>query len=387
MVNWFCGNSDLGSTAATPFRVDENDDVLDAYSKAVIGASEKVSPAVVHIKIQKKSSGRRQWPPLERQQAGSGSGFIISPEGFIVTNSHVVSGANKIEVDLTDGRSFEGQLIGDDPSTDLAIIRIYAANLQFLKFGDSARLRVGQLVIAIGNPFGFEHTVTAGVVSALGRSLRSSTGRVIDNVIQTDAALNPGNSGGPLVNTRGEVVGINTAIILPAQGICFAVASNTAEYVTSRLIIEGRIRRGYLGISGQVIHLPLRVINFNKLTVKSGVIVQNVEADGPAYNSEIENGDIIVGFNDQPVAKIDDLQRLLNETTIGKKSAIEVLRKGVKTLVKSDSCGIAVRSPGGIDSVNRQAARLALSPMPAMQLLPAQQFFPACQARVRYPRR
>ena len=320
----FDGQSALSEQAV------EDDQFLDAYSKAVIGASERVSPAVVHIKVHKKVSSRRGWAPLDRYEAGSGSGFIISPEGFIVTNSHVVSGTNKIEVDAPDGRSFEAQLIGDDPSTDLAVIRIYADNLQFLKFGDSKKLRVGQLVIAIGNPFGFEHTVTAGVVSALGRSLRSRTGRLIDNVIQTDAALNPGNSGGPLVNARGEVVGINTAIILPAQGICFAVASNTAEYVASKLIIEGRIRRGYLGIAGQVIHLPLRVINFNKLTVKSGVMVQNVEADGPASNSEIESGDIIVALNDQPVANIDDLQRLLNETTIGKKTVVGVLRKGVK---------------------------------------------------------
>lgn len=311
----------------------EDDQLLDAYSKAVIGASEKVSPAVVHIKVHKKAA-RRQWAPGQRQLAGAGSGFIISPEGFVVTNSHVVNGANKIEVDAPDGRSFEAQLIGDDPATDLAVIRIYADKLSFLKLGDSNQLRVGQLVIAIGNPFGFEHTVTAGVVSALGRSLRSSTGRLIDNVIQTDTALNPGNSGGPLVNIRGEVVGINTAIILPAQGICFAVASNTAEYVASRLIIEGRIRRAYLGIAGQVIHLPQRVINFNKLAVKSGVMVQNVEADGPAYNSEIANGDIIVGFNEQPVANIDDLQRLLNETTIGKRASLEVLRKGIKRTLK-----------------------------------------------------
>lgn len=297
--------------------------ILDAYSRAVIGASEKVSPSVVHIKVYKKASSRRQ-------QGGSGSGFIISPEGFIVTNNHVVSGASKIEVDLPDGRNFTASLIGADASTDLAVVRIYADKLPYVRFGNSERLRVGQLVVAIGNPFGFEYTVTAGVVSALSRSLRSSTGRLIDNVIQTDAALNPGNSGGPLVNTAGDVVGINTAIILPAQGICFAVASNTAEYVTSKLITQGRIRRGYLGIAGQVINLPLRVINYNRLSVKSGILVHSVEKEGGAQNAEVQNGDIIVGFDGHAISNINDLYRLLDEQTIGRQATLEVLRKGIK---------------------------------------------------------
>lgn len=312
----------------------DDDSLLDAYSKAVISASEKVSPAVVHIKVHKKVPSRLQRFPQRRQEGGSGSGFIISPEGFIVTNSHVVSGASKIEVDLPDGRDFEAKLVGNDSSTDLAVIRIYADKLDFIKLGNSEKLKVGQLVVAIGNPFGFQYTVSAGVVSALGRSLQSSTGRIIDNVIQTDAALNPGNSGGPLVNTLGEVVGINTAIILPAQGICFAVASSTARYVVSKLITEGKVKRGYLGVAGQVINLPLRVVNYNKLAVKSGILVLNAEADGTAYNAEIENGDIIIGFNGQPVAKIEDLHKVLHEKTIGQKLSVEVLRRGFKQTVQ-----------------------------------------------------
>lgn len=307
--------------------------LLDAYSKAVVTASKKVSPSVVHIKVHKENKKKRRPFPPDQQQAGSGSGFIISPEGFIVTNSHVVSGANKIEVDLPDGRSFDAEFIGADPSTDLALIRIYAYDLKHVNLGDSDRLQVGQLVIAIGNPFGFEYTVTAGVVSALGRSLRSSNGRLIDNVIQTDAALNPGNSGGPLIDTQGMVVGINTAIILPAQGICFAVAASTAKYVVSKLITVGYVKRGYLGIAGQTINLPLRVINYNKLSTKSGILVQSVEADGPAYNSEIRSGDVIIGFNNNPVAKIDDLHLLLDEKTIGKRFNLDILRRGKKQVV------------------------------------------------------
>ncbi|MCG8607756.1 trypsin-like peptidase domain-containing protein [bacterium] len=305
-------------------------DLLDAYSRAVISASEKVSPAVVHIKVQHKRGTRRRGRPSRSEPSGSGSGFIISPEGFIVTNSHVVSGATKIAIDLPDSRSFDAELVGNDPATDLAVVRIYADQLQYLTLGDSSKLRVGQLVIAIGNPYGFEYTVTAGVVSALGRTLRSSTGRLIDNVIQTDAALNPGNSGGPLVNAIGEVVGINTAIILPAQGICFAVASSTARYIVSKLMTEGHVRRGYIGVAGQVINLPLRVVNYNRLSTKSGVQVQHVEPDGPAHNVELRNGDIIIGFQGRPVTSIDELQRLLDENTIGKRSKMTILRKGIK---------------------------------------------------------
>ena len=314
---------------------DRNDDAeheaMDAYSRTVIAASEKVSPAVVRITVQ-QASNKRQARFREGMPSGTGAGFIISPEGFIVTNNHVVSGG-QIEVDLPDGRTFQAQLIGKDPSTDLAVVRIFADKIDYARLGDSSKLRVGQLVVAIGNPFGFDHSVTVGVVSALGRSLRSVTGRLIDNVIQTDAALNPGNSGGPLVNSRGEVIGINTAMILPAQGICFAVASTTAEYVVSQLIIKGHIKRGFLGITGQVIELPARVVNYNKLNVKSGIQVHTVEPDVQAFNEEIEAGDVIVGFDDQPVSGIDDLHKLLDEKTIGKKWKLDVLRRGIKKTI------------------------------------------------------
>jgi len=307
--------------------------LFDAYSKSVITAAEKVSAAVVHIKIKKKTnhSLRRRSP--RNEQAGTGSGFIISPEGYVVTNSHVVSDAEVIEVELPDGRAFTGHLVGLDPSTDLAVIQIYADKLEYLSFGYSDKLRVGQLVIAIGNPYGFQYSVTAGVISALGRSLGSANGRVIDDVIQTDAAMNPGNSGGPLVNTMGDVIGINTAIIMPAQGICFAVAANTARYVVSKLLTAGEVKRGYIGIAGQVIQLPLRVINYNKLKVSSGIQVHSIEADGAAYNDELRNGDIIIGFDGVPVATIEKLHRLLYDQTIGRKIKLDILRKGFKQTV------------------------------------------------------
>jgi S1-C subfamily serine protease len=302
--------------------------LLDAYSQAVVQAAERVSPSVVHLKVYKKNSNSRN--RNYRPEAGSGSGFIISSEGFIVTNSHVVSDSQKIEVNLPDGRTFPADLIGNDPATDVALIRIHAEKLPSVKFGNSKMLKVGQLAIAIGNPYGFEYTVTAGVISALGRSLRSGNGRLIDNVIQTDAALNPGNSGGPLVNSRGEIIGINTAVILPAQGICFAVAANTAEYVVSELITKGRVRRGYLGIAGQQINLPKTIIKNYQLNIQSGVLVQQVEADAPAYNREIQQGDVIIGFDNQAISGIDDLHRLLTEDSIGNRVHLEVLRQNQK---------------------------------------------------------
>jgi S1-C subfamily serine protease len=307
--------------------------VLDAYSQAVIHAAEAVSPSVVHITVKKRTSLPARIRNRGRQ-GGAGSGFIISSEGFIVTNSHVVHGMDEIEVALPDGRSFKAQLVGEDPSTDLALIRIYAPDLRAIPFGDSSKLKVGQLAIAIGNPYGFQYTVTAGVVGAVGRSLRSSTGRLIDNVIQTDAALNPGNSGGPLVNSHGQVIGINTAIILPAQGICFAVASNTAQYVVGKLLTEGKVRRGYLGIGGQVVNLHQRVIAFNKLSVRSGILVQSIEPDSPAFNHDLLNGDVIIGFDHQPVSNIDQLHRVLDEKTIGRKSVLSILRSGKLKEVK-----------------------------------------------------
>lgn len=308
-----------------------DDNILDAYSRVVVDAAERVSPGVVHIRVGKKRSSRNM---SQEDQPGAGSGFIISPEGFLVTNSHVVSGANRIEVSLQDGRIFPGKLVGNDPATDLAVIRIYADHLKNVKMGDSDLLRVGQLAVAIGNPYGFEYSVTAGVVSALGRTLRSNNGRLIDDVIQTDAALNPGNSGGPLVNSRGEAVGINTAIILPAQGICFAVASNTVNYIVSKLIIEGRVRRGYLGVGGQVFKLPLRLINYHRLSTRSGILIQHIEINSPAHYSELQTGDIIIALGNKEVSSINDLHRLLEEKTINQEVVLEVIRRAKRLAIK-----------------------------------------------------
>ncbi|MCI0389138.1 MAG: trypsin-like peptidase domain-containing protein [Acidobacteria bacterium] len=298
-----------------------DDEALDAYSQAVIGAAEKVSPSVVNIEV---SNGDR------RQGGGSGSGFVFTPDGFILTNSHVVHGALKIEVTLPDGRRGEAQLIGDDPETDLAVIRINAPNLMQVAFGDSQKIRVGQLAIAIGNPYGFQYSVTAGVVSALGRSLRSRTGRLIENIIQTDAALNPGNSGGPLVNSRGQVIGVNTAVILPAQGICFATAINTAKFVAGQLIKEGRVRRSYIGLTGQVVPLHRRLARYHNLAVETGVLVVSTEPGGPASKAGLQEGDMIVGYDDRPIAGIDDLHRLLTDQKVGVRSSLTVIRRNEK---------------------------------------------------------
>ena len=303
---------------------------LDAYSKTVIGVAKAISDAVVQIQVNKPANRRvRRRSP---QPYGTGSGFIISSDGYIVTNSHVVSKASKTLVNLQDGRQFHAQLVGDDPSTDIAVIKIAGSNLKAIGFGDSDQLQVGQLAVAIGNPYGFQYSVTAGVISALGRTLRSESGRLIDDVIQTDAALNPGNSGGPLVNSFGEVIGVNTAVILPAQGLCFAVASNLATFIVGKLIMEGKVRRGYIGISGQAIRLNQRAMNY--LQVSSGILIQQIEPDGPAYNSELQVGDIIIGFEKQSISSIDELHLSLNETTIGKTVELTVLRNKKKQNVK-----------------------------------------------------
>jgi S1-C subfamily serine protease len=300
-----------------------DDSLLDAYSRAVIRVAEKIGPAVVAIEVvPSRRSGR-----LGR---GGGSGFLFTPDGFILTNSHVVHGAADIEVTLTGGRRFQGALIGDDPQTDLAVVRILAPDLAAAPLGNSKVLRAGQMVVAIGNPYGFQWTVTAGVVSALGRSLRSQSGRLIDNIIQTDAALNPGNSGGPLVNSRGEVIGVNTAVILPAQGICFAIPSATAEFVASRLIRDGVIRRGWIGVGGQNVTLQRRILFLHGLSGDGGVLVQGVEPHGAARRAGLRDGDIIVAFGSLRVNGIDDLHRVLTDEAVGKPVKLGVLRSDEK---------------------------------------------------------
>jgi S1-C subfamily serine protease len=263
----------------------------------------------------------------------TGSGFIFTPDGFILTNSHVVHHASRLDVTLADGRRVPADLVGDDPDTDLAVVRIGASQLVPAQLGDSQTVRVGQLVIAIGNPYGFQCTVTAGVVSALGRSLRSSRGRLIDDIIQTDAALNPGNSGGPLVTAQGKVIGINTAVILPAQGLCFAIAMNTAIFVAGRLIKDGRIRRSYIGVGGQNVTLPRRLVRLQRLPVTSGVLVVAVEPRSPAQRAGVLEGDLIVGYDNQPIASIDALHRLLTDEQVHARTALTVLRRGEKLVL------------------------------------------------------
>ena len=301
--------------------VPEEGEILDAYSRAVTGAVEEIGPAVVNVEVQGKNG----------RAAGSGSGFIFTPDGFILTNSHVVHGAAKIGILLADGRKVRADLVGDDPETDLAIVRIDAPDLAWARLGNSSDLKVGQLVVAVGNPLGFSATVTAGVVSSLARSFRSSTGRLIDNVIQTDAALNPGNSGGPLVTARGEVVGVNTAIIPMAQGICFAIPSNTAQFVASRLMRDGRVRRSYIGVGGQNVPLHRRVVRFHQLEAETGVRVTQIEPGSPAAAAGLLEGDTIVAFAGRGVEGIDDLHRLLTEERVATASSLTVLR-GVEKL-------------------------------------------------------
>ena len=301
-----------------------DEEFLDAYSRAVSHTAERVSPSVVKIDVQQRDARGR----LVR--GGSGSGFVFTPDGFILTNCHVVEGAARMDVALTDGRTGEAFLIGKDPDTDLAVVRIHLPELTSVTLGNSASLRVGEVAIAIGNPYGFQCTVTAGIISALGRSLRAQSGRLIDDVIQTDAALNPGNSGGPLVNSRGEVIGVNTAVILPAQGICFAVPIDTAKFVVSHLMRDGKIRRAYIGVAGQNIDLHRRLVRFHQLATDSGVLVISVEPDGPAALAGLEEGDVIVALGGQAVATIDDLHRRLTGDKIGTNSRLTVLRRSQK---------------------------------------------------------
>jgi S1-C subfamily serine protease len=319
---------DQGNPAEGPRGVSDAP-LLDAYSTAVTGAVDRISPSVVNIEVHQNAGRARSGEPRERH--GGGSGFVFTPDGLILTNSHVVHDAARIAVALADGRRMPASLIGEDPASDLAVIRVDEPHfdepgLTAAALGDSQRLRVGQIVIAIGAPYGFQSTVTTGVVSALGRSLRSYSGRLIDDVIQTDAALNPGNSGGPLVDSAGRVVGVNTATILPAQGICFAIGINTAKFVASRLLRDGRIRRSYIGVSAQTVPVHRRVVRFYDLPKETGALVLSVEDASPAKRAGLREGDIIVALEGHPVAGVDDLHRVLTDMRVGVSCTLTVVR-------------------------------------------------------------
>ncbi len=316
----FLSSSDLTSdhvlTAPPESVVDSH--LLDAYSTAVTAAAARITPSVVNIEARQ----RRRRGELR----GGGSGFFFTPDGFILTNSHVVSGASQLDVTLLDGSRYGATVVGDDPHTDLVVIRISAPNQLAAQFGDSEAIRPGQLVVAVGNPYGFQCTVTAGVVSALGRTMRAKSGRLIDNVIQTDAALNPGNSGGPLVDSRGDVIGVNTAVILPAQGICFAIGINTAKFVAARLMRDGRITRSYIGVAGQNVPLHRRVVRYYGLPLDHGVFVMSVEKGSPAEQAGLREGDVIVSYGAKAVGSVDDLHRLLTEEQVGVVAPIVAIR-------------------------------------------------------------
>jgi len=292
---------------------------FDAYSRAVIGAVDKVGPAVLHLQVE-----------AQKGHGGSGSGVVFTPDGYVLTNSHVIAGAKRIIATFQDGHAVTASIVGDDPGTDLAVLRLDGEATAWARLGRSDDLRVGQLVVAIGNPFGFQATVTAGVVSALGRSLRSRSGRLIDSVIQTDAALNPGNSGGPLVNSAGEIIGINTAIIAMAQGICFSISADTVEFVAARLIREGRVRRCYIGVAGQNVPVARKVVRFHNLARESGVLAQSVSQDGAASAAGLLSGDIIVELDGHAVGSVDELHRLLIEDRLGVSVPMVVLRRELK---------------------------------------------------------
>ena len=309
------GGNHASQPGAQPVDSSSDDFLLDSYSRTISSVVAQVAPAVVNIHVE---TGRRG--------EGNGSGFFIAPDGFILTNSHVVHGARKIEVTQADTRTFPAKVIGEDPDTDLAVLRIEASQLPCLEFADSKKLRVGQIAVAIGSPYGFHQSVTAGVVSALGRSMRGQSGRLMDDILQTDAALNPGNSGGPLVNSRGQAIGVNTAVILPAQGLCFAIAANTAQLVTGWLIKDGKIRRSYLGLAGQNVPLHPKITRFHRLEQESGVLIAGIEQGGPIDLSGLKEGDIILSFKGNPVSSIDDLHRLLVGSEIGQRSVLSVIR-------------------------------------------------------------
>jgi S1-C subfamily serine protease len=315
--NWLSLVSDRSGSVPDPTPAGPPPDegaALDAYSQVVMRVAEQLRPAVVNLRGQR---GRGE---------GSGSGILFTPDGFLLTNHHVVQGQQRLRVRLGDGREHTGRVVGADPWTDIAVVQVEAANLPFVTFGDSAKLRVGQLVVAIGSPFGFESTVTAGVVSATGRTLRSITGHLVDNVIQTDAALNPGNSGGPLVDSRGLVVGVNTAIIRPAQGLCFAIPINMAKHILPQLMQHGRVVRGYLGLHVRNVPVPQHLVRQFALPQAAGVEVMAVEPNGPADQAGLLVEDVVVALGDQPTASVDDLHRLLTQLPVGQPSAVRLLR-------------------------------------------------------------
>ncbi|MGH7180042.1 MAG: S1C family serine protease [Tepidisphaeraceae bacterium] len=330
MENWTLVSDDRPHSAIDDREIPDGDDseLLDAYSRAVTAAVRQVGPAVVNVEVfapDPRGSGR--------VAHGGGSGFVFTPDGFILTNSHVVNAAPRIDVLLHDGSRHEARIIGDDPDTDLAVIRIGGSDLPTVTLGDSAALAAGQVAIAIGNPLGFSTTVTAGVISAVGRSFRAVTGRLIDNMIQTDAALNPGNSGGPLVDSRGHVIGVNTAIIRPAQGLCFAIPSNTAKFVASRLIRDGRIRRSYLGIAAQDVPLHGRIARQFNVPNRGGALVTGIEPSSPATKAGLMERDLIVAFAGYPVENVDDLHRLLTDQRLGEAFPITIIRHSQKLVV------------------------------------------------------
>ena len=336
--------NDIGLAPFESVRQTGDEQLLDSYSKTVSAVVRRVAPTVVNIRILSGHRGQ-----------GGGSGFIIARDGFVLTNSHVVHGARELEVTLHDSRIFPAELIGTDPETDLAVIRIDAPNIDHARLADSSKIRVGQMAIAVGSPYGFQQTVTAGIISALGRSMRSESGRLMSEIIQTDAALNPGNSGGPLLNSAGEVIGVNTAIILPAQGICFAISSNTAHFVTGWLIKDGYIRRSSIGVAGQNVPLHPRIVRFHKLPKESGVLVMEVEPGSPAAITGLQTGDTIVGFKGRPIASIDDLQKSLSAAEIGISSPIMFLHgteKLFRMVVPRES--LASRPSRGENSTKRR---------------------------------
>jgi S1-C subfamily serine protease len=314
-----------GESGGNPsHRYSEETEILDAYSQAVTGVVNKVGPAVAHVQVSRRTNGSHSGSPQENHPTGSG--VVITPDGYCVTNSHIIETGNLYQITMPDGSGYGADLIGKDPASDLALLRIRGSDLPIASLGDSGKLHVGQLVIAIGNPLGFQNTVTAGVISALGRSLRSRNGRLIENIIQTDAALNPGNSGGPLVDSRGLIIGINTAIIPGAQGICFAVPVNTMRWVITSILKDGRVIRAYLGISGQNVPLPTKITRHFQFKKDAGVQIIDVVSNSPAYHAGLKEGDVIISLDDNQISSIDDIHKTLGENVIGKKMNVTLLR-------------------------------------------------------------